>query len=353
MASISNAKLAGLFKRMATSYRAGLDLRTILEQESKTGSAAYRKELRIVANQINQGTTLAKAISRNEGTFPPLVLATIEAGERGGRLEESFDRLAEHYASLVSFRRNLLTLMAWPLFELAMSVGIIGLMIIVMEWVTSSQNAPSVDWLGFGKNAEGENRVSSAGYLILYMFFIAFFAFAGTFLVIGTKRGWFGIVPMLIARRIPLLGTIIVQMAMSRFAWTLGVAIDAGLSAMNSAQLALRATQNYFYTRHENDVALQIRGGDEIHESLRATGEFPEEVIMYVQNGEKAGEVPEMMKHLSDTYQERVQTNMKTLAVIGFVLTFLVVAAVIIAAIFFIFINFIMKTYNDAASGAF
>ncbi len=353
MASISNGKLAGLFKRLETSYKAGLDLRSILEQESTNGSAAYRKELRVVANQINQGTTLAKAIARNEGTFPPLVLATIQAGEQGGRLEEAFGRLAKHYASLVSFRRNLLTLMAWPLFELGMSICIVGLMIVVMEWVTSSQNAPSVDWLGFGKNSKGENRVSTGGYLLLYMFTVTFCLGATAVLVMGTKRGWFGTLPMRIARRMPLLGTIIVQMAMSRFAWTLGVAIDAGLSAMNSAQLALRATQNFFYTRHENDVALKIRGGNEIHEALRATKEFPAEVVMYVQNGEKSGEVPEMMKHLSDTYQERVQTNMKTLAVVGFVLTFLLVAAIIIGAIFFIFVNFIMKTYNDAASGTF
>ena len=159
--------------------------------------------------------------------------------------------------------------------------------------------------------------------------------------------------PMSIARRLPVIGSVIVNMAMSRFAWTLGVAIDAGLSAMHSAQLALQATQNFFYTRHENQISEQIRGGDEIHEALRDTREFPADVVMYVQNGENAGEIPEMMNHLSKQCQDKAEGGLRTLAMIGFVLTFLFVAALITAAIFFLFIKFILGPINDAANGQF
>jgi type IV pilus assembly protein PilC len=350
MPRISIGKLAGLFRRLATSYRAGLDLRAILDREAKQGAPGYQRELGIVRDEIAQGTTLASAMAKNKGAFPPLTIATVEAGEHGGRLEESFDRLAKHYENLTAFRRRLLALMAWPMFELGLSICILGLLIIILEWVTSTTNQNSIDWLGFGQNAKGENRVSSGGYLLMYMFAVVGGVGGVIVFVVGTGRGWFGTLPMRVARRIPLLGTIIVQLAMSRFAWTLGIAIDAGVNAMKSSQLALRATQNFFYARHENDVALRIRDGQEIHESLRKTGEFPEEVLIYVQNGETAGEVPEMMKHLSDSYQEKAESNMKVLAVVGFVLTFLFVAFIIIVAIFYLFINFILNPVNEMST---
>ncbi len=347
MANVSIAKMAGLFRRMATSYRAGVDLLGILRQESGHGSAAYRREIRAILEHISTGESLASGFAVRKNAFPALVITIVEAGERGGRLEESFDRLASHYESLVKFRRRLLTLMGWPMFELCFSICILGLLIVIMEWIAQTSGRDSIDWLGFGKNAKGENRVSTGAYLMLYMGTV-FFGFASVVvLVMGTARGWFGTFPMQIARRIPLLGKIIVQMAMARFAWTLGIAIDAGISAMHSAQMALRATENFFYSRHEESVGLRIRDGEEIHQAIRETKEFPEEVVMFIENGETAGEIPEMMGHLSKTMEERAENNLRALAMVGFVLTFLFVAFIIIVAIFYLVINFILGPIQE------
>ena len=345
MGQMSMSEMAGFFRRSNTSYRAGIDLLKILDQESNRGRQSYKLKIKRLSDQLGEGNTLAGALASHKGDFPQLVIATIDAGERGGRLEESFSRLAKHYEELIQFRRRLLTMMAWPLFELGFSILVLGLLIIILDWITRSNGADPIDWLGLG--------LSGTGYLILYIFCVLLGFGTIGFCVVGMFKGWFGTLPMAIARRLPVLGSVIVNMAMSRFAWTLGVAIDAGLSAMNSAQLALRSTQNFFYTRHENQVALAIRDGQEINEALRTTNEFPDDVVMYVQNGENSGEIPEMMDHLSRMCQERAESSLRTLAMIGFVLTFLFVAALIIAAIFFLFINFVLGPINDAASGRF
>ena len=150
MGQMSMSEMAGFFRRTDTSYRAGIDLLKILEQESARGSAAYRLKIQRLHDQLRQGNSLAGAMAAHPGDFPQLVLATVDAGERGGRMEESFFRLAKHYEDLIQFRRRLLTMMAWPIFELLFSIAVIALLIVILDWITRSNGGEPIDWLGLG-----------------------------------------------------------------------------------------------------------------------------------------------------------------------------------------------------------
>ncbi|MEM9411652.1 MAG: type II secretion system F family protein, partial [Planctomycetota bacterium] len=139
--------MSRLFRRLAIGYGAGIDLKTIYSREIEFDTPRYREKSRQVLLGVSKGLTLAESMKATDGYFPDLVLAIVNAGEQGGRLEESFSKLADHYDSLVKFRNGFLLSIAWPLFELFFAVSIIGAVILLLGWLVNDEAA---NWFGMG-----------------------------------------------------------------------------------------------------------------------------------------------------------------------------------------------------------
>lgn len=333
MAEISKAQMSKFFGRMGTSYHAGIEILNIVQRESQRGSLAHKLKMKGIASDIQEGKSLAQSMKASN-YFPELALAVVEAGELGGRLEEALQKLSKHYDDLVKFRNNFLMSLAWPAFELCASVCIIGLLILALGWIAASNNSEPALSLGTG---------STAGDLILYCVGVTLVFGSVALLVIGTMKGWFGLYPMKIARRIPLIGKTIESMSLSRFAWTMSVAENAGMGAVSTVRLATRSTQNYFYINHEKPMCADVQDGLGFYPTLSKTNVFPEDFLTYVENGEIAGQLAESMERASEELQQKTETNMKLIGTIGFVMMMVFVGIVLAVTIIALF----MKMYYE------
>lgn len=340
MAKISMSQMAKLFHRLATTYTAGIDLRAAYALEAKTGNSKYRANAKEINRQLGEGKSLAESMDHLNGYFPNLAISVVKAGERGGRLEESFARLSQHYTALVSFRNKFLASIAWPLFELTFAILIVGLFIYLCDSLYSAMGMEVIDWFGMGSTLK-----NVAAYFVLVLLFFSFAAFVS----VGSVRGWFGSVPLRIAMRIPLIGKTIQCLALSRFAWTLSVAENAGMNAIETAQLALRSTENHYYTSLESVVCHNLQQGHQFYKTFQATGSFPEELITFIKNGEISGELSESMNRASTELQAKAEINLKAISVIGFVLTMLLVGALVLAILIFAMQAY-LNILNNAAN---
>ncbi|MDA7926022.1 type II secretion system F family protein, partial [Mariniblastus sp.] len=242
------------------------------------------------------------------------------------RLEESFARLSQHYTAIVSFRNKFLASIAWPLFELTFAIFIVGLFIYLCDSLYSSLGMKVIDWFGMGSTLK-----NVAAYFVLVFMFLS----AAALLSVGSVRGWFGTIPLRIAMRIPLIGKTIQYLALSRFAWTLSVAENAGMNAIETAKLALRSTENYYYTSLESVVCHNLQQGHQFYKTFKATDSFPEELITYIENGEISGELAESMNRASAELQAKAEINLKAISVIGFVLTMILVGLLVLTILIF------------------
>ena len=335
MATISMASAAKLFRRLGVGYRAGLDLRKLVEREAKSGPEAFRFHLKQVGKNLNDGATLADAMRNTGGYFNHLQCTIVQAGEAGGRLEQAFENLAEHYEQNIQFRRNFVVAIAWPMFELFAAVVIIGLLILAMGWVASFTKAKPIDWFGWGW--------STTQYFIAYVAFICVVTAGFTIAILGTMKGWFGLTPLRIAKRIPVVGGLIDRMALSRFAWAIEVTFQAGINVVEAAKMSLRATQNWYYTRLERQVVDRLAAGNELYKSLETTNSFNEEFLMLLENGEITGQIPESMEKVARQYREEILARMKIIAVAMFFIVLGMVAIAIIVCI----ITLVKKLYLD------
>ena len=328
-----------MFHRLATGYKAGLDIRLLIKKESQTGSPRHRLKSKQILTDINNGVSLSNAMESSD-YFPPLAIAVVDAGEKGGRLDEAFRRLSDHYDKLVRFRNNFLQSIAWPCFELGASIVILGLLLLILGWVVGSNpNAKSMDGFGTGFTFHQLFYMYCAGVILI--------GGAVFLLIYGTAKGWFGHTPMKIARRIPLVGKTIEALALSRFSWTLSIAENAGMQAVEMARLAVRATENYFYARHEDDICDQLQAGNAFYPTLKSTRAFPDDLLIYVDNGEISGELAESMYRASAELQERAENNMKTIGTIGWAMMLSFVAIVVGGTVIFLYYTFLIKPIND------
>jgi type IV pilus assembly protein PilC len=339
MAQFSYSQMAAGFQRMAVSYSAGIDIRKIVRRETEYGSTAYRKTFSEIAAKVDKGDPLGPSMAAaGDESFPVLATSVIRAGEQSGRLEDSFKRLSEHYKSLADFRQRFLSSIAWPCFQLVAAVGIIGLLILVLDYVYRLGNVEPIDWFGLG---------STTANFLAYLFTVLLLAGGGYFLYQGVSKGWFGILPMKIARRIPLIGKTIECLALSRFAWTMSVCENAGMNPMETIRLAIGSTENYFYQQLEPELISDLQKGQPYYEAMEQTDAFPDDLLIYVDNGETAGELAESMDRASRELQDRAEQNLKTISGIGFFLIFSLVAVLIGGTVILLYNNLYLKTINE------
>lgn len=344
MAKISYDKMAKLFKRLQTSYSAGIDLLSAYQKERAIGSPQDRLQANRIVKSLQKGDALATAMRSVEGYFPELAIAVVQAGEAGGRLEESFARLAKHYKDLVDFRNKFLMSIAWPAFELVACVGIFGLLILVMHYVMVNIGGmkESIDWFGMG---------STTGNFVLYVSVMSVIFGTLGFLIVGSMKGWFGTLPMRLARRIPIVGKTIESLALSRLSWTMSVAENAAMDALDNARLSLSATENYYYKSLQPMICDDLRSGHSFYQAYSGTDAFPQDFLDYVDLGETAGELAETMDRASRDYQQKAETNMKMLGTIGFVLMFGFVAIIIGASVILLAKKLYIDPINNLANG--
>ena len=340
MARISYNKMAKLFKRLETSYSAGIDLVSAYKKERQIGGPSDRLKANRVVNALKEGQALGTAMRSLDDYFPELAIAVVKAGEAGGRLDQAFGKLSTHYKSLVEFRNKFLMSIAWPAFELTASVLLVGIMIPLLHWVMvdlAGAQEP-IDWFGMG---------STTGNLSLYIAVVVLFFGSLAILVIGSMKGWFGTLPMRIARRVPLIGKTIECLALSRMAWTMSVAENAGMDALENAKLSLAATENYYYESLEEEVLEELRIGKAFYETYQSTDAFPQDYLDYIDVGETAGELAETMDRASKDLQTKAEQNMKVLGTIGFALTFAFVALMIGGTVILMYKRLVIDPINN------
>jgi type II secretory pathway component PulF len=333
MAHISTRQASQMCQRLGTALHAGLDILATLRREAGYGSPAYRRNMAEVAERVSGGATLAEAIRESSPYYPQLTCELVDVGEQTGNLESVLLRLSEHYQHLLRLRRTFLFGILWPVVQLTVAILVIGLLILLLGVLGTSATF-------FG--LQGTRGVT------IYATVVIGCIVALALLARGLLRGWFGPVPAKLLMRVPVLGTTLQTMALARLAWTLSLALNAGIDARRAIRMALQSTQSRYYTQHIAEVDAVIVRGGQFHEALRRTGAFSEEFLTALENAEITGTESESLTRLSEDYQQRAETATLALTVAASFVIWALVAALIIYVIFRLFFTLYLDPIHEA-----
>ncbi len=234
-ARMSLRNRAALCRRLATALTAGVNIRKVLAREAQQSrNAAARQRLTALSEAVAQGESLTAALDATADYFPLLFREMVEVGEQTGHLGEIFGQLAEHYENQVQLRRTFLGAITWPIIQLSIALGVVGLLIWLAGFIGRMGDKP-IDFLGFG-------LVGERG-LAIYLTLLAVAAALLFILIQAASRGLLFVRPLQRAiLRVPVLGSSLQTLALSRLAWSMHLTMNAGMELRKALRLSLRNT---------------------------------------------------------------------------------------------------------------
>ena len=131
-----------LCDRVAISLDAGIDLRRIWRSEAERLAGRGARACSEVTDAIQRGDSIDKAIAEAGPFFPPLMVELVRVGDQTGTADQVFHRLAQHYQRQVSRAREFRGAILWPVIQLVLALGIVGVLIALGGMLTDGKGQP-------------------------------------------------------------------------------------------------------------------------------------------------------------------------------------------------------------------
>ena len=261
-----------------------------------------------VRQDVNEGSSLAKATGAHPKVFDTIFVNMIEAGESSGTLGLVLVRLADLKEAQMRLKSKVVSGMTYPGLMLcvatALMLGIFTFVIPKMAKIFESLNKPMPPLTVF--LIQVSDIVVSYWYAWIALILFAISMFRRS---INTTRGrakWDAF-----KLKIPVFGPLIRMIAITRFATTMSTLLKSGVPILTAMNIARNLVGNVPIAKAISDARENITEGQSIAEPLRKSGEFPPMMIHMISIGEKTGELPDMLKNVAETYEEQVNTRIE------------------------------------------
>ena len=330
---ISPMDIAEMTRQLATLQKAGVPLvdsmSAIVEQ---TENSKLKRILSAVRTDLNEGTSFSQSLAKHPKVFTTTYTNMVRAGESSGNLDLVLQRLADFTEAQVRLRNKIVGAMTYPVIMMLISVLIVGaMMILVVPKITVMFEDLGAD-LPFITKA----LIFISGMLSTWW---PLFIVAGVALSILFER-WraseSGAVKWdTFLLKVPVLGDLVRKIAIARFARTLSTLLSSGVPLLSAMEIVENVVDNKVLSAVLGEARVAIREGDTISGPLKRSEEFPPMVVHMVAIGERTGELEAMLKNVSESYENQVDTKVNALTSIlepimivgmGFVVAFLVAA---------------------------
>lgn len=343
---ITKKSLVVITRQMATLIDAGVPLLRSLQILNKQESnPAVKKLVQQLSDSVEGGSTFADALGMHPKLFDRLFINMVKAGELGGNLEVSLNRLSEFMEKSEKIKTKVASAMIYPILVLVVALGIVSFLLIkivpkfteIFEGLLDGESLPALTRF----------VVDSSNFLVAKFPLVVVFLVAigiGIKLIGKTKKG--RLVMDKIKLKIPMLGTLALRSGVARFTRTLGTLQNSGVQILPALMIVKETAGNEVIARAIQAVHDSVKEGESVAQPLELSGVFPSMVISMISVGEETGRLPEMLAKIADTYDNEVDAAVDGLTRIiePLLIVFLsVVVGTIVIAMFMPLITIVQK----------
>ena len=294
---------------------AGLPLVQCLDiLSSQQENKYFQQVLTQVRQDVEEGATLAAAMSRHPKAFDQLFVNMVEAGETGGILDLILQRLSTYIEKIVKLRRDVISALIYPVAVIVIAVAVIT---VIMIFVIPAFQNIFLGLLGPGEQLPLPTRivvgvsnfVAGVGGLIVLGVIVAIGLAVRAYY--KTEKGRWRIDSILL--KIPIIGTILRKIAIARFSRTLSTLLSSGVPILQALDITARTAGNVILEHAINKIRVGVERGESFVEPLRATTVFPNMVSQMIGIGEQTGALDSMLGKIADFYEQEVDSAIASL----------------------------------------
>jgi general secretion pathway protein F len=330
---VSLSDIAVLTRQMATLTRAGIPLVEALNAlTDQADKEELKRVLSDVRRKVNEGSSLANALKDHPKHFSNLYVNMVRAGESSGNLDTVLDRLTGFLDDQIELRGKIIGAMVYPLLMLV--VGAVVLFLIfafVIPKVTAifQDQGEALPWItavliGISK------ILGTWWFLILPGIAVVVVGFFRWKKSPAGRPVW-----DVFVLKVPVVGSLLRMIAISRFAATLGTLLSSGVPLLTALDIVKNILGNTRLVEVIEDARVNIREGESIAQPLKRSGEFPPLVTHMIAVGERSGQLEEMLENVAYSYSRetdlRIQTMTKILEPVMIVILGVAVAVIVFA----------------------
>jgi type IV pilus assembly protein PilC len=323
---VKSKELSIFTRQFSVMIDAGLPLVQCLDiLASQQENKFFQQVLTQTRQDVEEGSTLAVAMSRHPKVFDQLFVNMIEAGETGGILDIILQRLSTFIEKIVKLRRDVISAMIYPSAVIVIACLVVAAILI---FVIPQFQTIFLGLLGPNEKLPLPTRVVVAfsdfvagwGGLCILAGIIAAFVSIRTYR--RTTDGLRNTDRLLL--KAPIIGGVLRKIAIARFSRTLSTLLSSGVPILQSLDITARTAGNVVIEEAIRGIRTGVERGESFVEPLKATDVFPNMVAQMVGIGEQTGALDSMLGKIADFYEQEVDTaiaNMLTLiepAMIGF-----------------------------------
>jgi len=301
-----------LSRQISTLFKAQVSaLKTFNMLAANAENKLLARKLTKISNDIQAGVSISNALSKHPDVFSNFYVNMVKVGEETGKLDETFDHLANYlnrqYA-LTSKTRNALI---YPLFVIVTFFIVMGLMFVV---VIPKLSAIILD-SGQDPPVYTKAVIWFSTFLIQYGFlFIIFIILLGIWLwkLSKSEKGKTYIDKMRLS--IPAVGNLYKKLYLSRIADNMDTMLTSGIPIVR----AIDITSNVVGSRIYRDILKDAEDGVKSGLSFSLAFEkYPEQIpgimVQMIKVGEETGSIGTILKTLADFYKREVDNAVDTL----------------------------------------
>lgn len=282
-------------------------LRMLAEQsDNKT----LKKALEETRSLVEQGDTLASAMSRFPKVFPAMLVTLVEAGEESGSLEVSFERMSRQFEKSAKLSGLVKKAMIYPIVLMFVALAVV----IIMSVLVIPKFAAMFEEMGSELPAITKAVVALSD-VFIYKWYVLIIAAVGLFfgikLYAGTESG--RVVFGNLAVKAPLIGSLNVKSYSAKFARTLSTLISSGLGISRAIEITARSMTNVLYSTALEKARVEVEQGIALSVPIRKAGVFPPMIHNMLAIGEETGNIEEMLDKVADYYEEETELATQSL----------------------------------------
>jgi general secretion pathway protein F len=303
--SLSKSEVLIFTRELSKLLKAGLPLfEALVSLEEKYQGHKFHPVLIDLCAAVKEGRSFSKALARHASCFDRLYLCMIENAESTGSLSQALDELSQLTSKSLSLKKQLLAALLYPSLLASFCLAVLGTLLFYI--------IPSLADLFEGRSLHPFTAFILAlskwvnvnkGALILALLAVA----CSVMICFFSKKG--KNVLFSLSLRIPVLGSLMSKVALARFCRSCSALLHSGLPFLESLRLGRKVIRHPPIEKVLEDAEMNLLRGGNVSAVLQASPHIPSLFVRMLSLAEISGNLPVMMLHLSEIYEEELEKS--------------------------------------------
>ena len=308
---VSNKEIVILSRQIATLFQAHVSpLRIFRLLSAEIENAYLQNILNKVVEELQGGSSIARALSSHPSVFSPFYVNLVRAGEESGSLEKSFTYLADYLDRSYEVSSKAKNALVYPAFVISIFFIVMALMLTMV--------IPNVAKILIESGGElpiyTKIVIGLSGFMVDYIGFILVIlsgAIIGLWQFIKTPVGKRAYDEMMIA--LPYMGTLQRKLILMRFCDNLSTMLTSGISIVQALEVTADVVGNTVYREIILAAVSDVKAGRSFADAISEYPEIPGVLSQMIKVGEETGSLGDIVGTLAVFYRREVNDAVDTL----------------------------------------